>query len=425
MRAQLNAKPSIGVMDRCLVPLVRSRQLSYRIAHLRTGDPFFKVSNDYHPKPQQATIFSTFAPHIQRRSTSHYAEQPAPTKRSPKALFRSGRLSIPSTYTRQTQLVRLALTQADPQSERRDLMFTLSDGRKLGYSEFGDPNGTPVFYFHGYIGARTEAIDWHETAKLLGVRIISLDRPGMDLSSFHPNRRILDYPRDVRELARHLRISKYFVCGVSSGGPYAIACAYAIPKEELLGSGVVAGMGPWPMGTSKMMISSKFMFNAMKHAPLLWRWVIDKVYVPVFQDPNPKARTKFWKMTTKRMNDEDRAVLEQDKAVKVLLETAVEGFRQGSDGYMQEGELMTSNWGFRLEDVDSNKIILWYGTEDRNAPCDGGEFMAERLPNAEYVGFEGESHFTLVEKHCERILGELVSGQVVPSQSPHCNTIHD
>ena len=27
--------------------------------------------------------------------------------------------------------------------------FTLSDGRKLGYADYGDPNGKPVLYQHG------------------------------------------------------------------------------------------------------------------------------------------------------------------------------------------------------------------------------------------------------------------------------------
>ena len=31
-------------------------------------------------------------------------------------------------------------------------VLKLKDGRNLGYAEFGDLNGTPIFYFHGYVG---------------------------------------------------------------------------------------------------------------------------------------------------------------------------------------------------------------------------------------------------------------------------------
>ena len=40
-----------------------------------------------------------------------------------------------------------------------NLNMKLSDGRTLGFSECGDPNGYPVFFFHGTAGgARIGAI---------------------------------------------------------------------------------------------------------------------------------------------------------------------------------------------------------------------------------------------------------------------------
>lgn len=29
----------------------------------------------------------------------------------------------------------------------------LKDGRLLGFAEYGEPNGLPVFYFHGFPGS--------------------------------------------------------------------------------------------------------------------------------------------------------------------------------------------------------------------------------------------------------------------------------
>ena len=34
---------------------------------------------------------------------------------------------------------------------------TLPDGRKLGYADYGDPNGKPILYQHGIPGIRKEA----------------------------------------------------------------------------------------------------------------------------------------------------------------------------------------------------------------------------------------------------------------------------
>ena len=41
--------------------------------------------------------------------------------------------------------------------EKTTQFINLKDGRKLGYSEFGDINGIPIFHFHGYPGSRLEA----------------------------------------------------------------------------------------------------------------------------------------------------------------------------------------------------------------------------------------------------------------------------
>ena len=39
---------------------------------------------------------------------------------------------------------------------RAEGQFHLSDGRRLGYAEFGDPAGPVVLWFHGTLGARRQ-----------------------------------------------------------------------------------------------------------------------------------------------------------------------------------------------------------------------------------------------------------------------------
>jgi pimeloyl-ACP methyl ester carboxylesterase len=119
----------------------------------------------------------------------------------------------------------------------------LSDGRKLGFAEFGETQGEPVFYFHGFPGSRLEAKLAETMAKDSRVRFIGIDRPGFGLSDFKPKRAIVDWPNDVTELADSLGIDQFFILGVSGGGPYAAACAHQIP-DRLISVGIVCGMGP-------------------------------------------------------------------------------------------------------------------------------------------------------------------------------------
>ena len=50
----------------------------------------------------------------------------------------------------------------------------LSGGRTLAYLDIGDPEGRPVFYFHGSPGSRLEGLMYDERSQQLGIRMIVL-----------------------------------------------------------------------------------------------------------------------------------------------------------------------------------------------------------------------------------------------------------
>ena len=89
--------------------------------------------------------------------------------------------------------------------------FTLTDGRKLGYAQYGSLIGNAIFYLHGLPGSRAEGAYFHELGLELGARIIATDRPGYGLSSPHPGRTLLDFPKDLECLAKHLGLEEYAV----------------------------------------------------------------------------------------------------------------------------------------------------------------------------------------------------------------------
>lgn len=74
---------------------------------------------------------------------------------------------------------------------------------------------------------------------------------------------------------------------------------------------------------------------------------------------------------------------------------------------MHEAQLLTQDWGFRFEDVVYDRIRLWHGTHDANAPVRMIRYMVERLPHSDLNEFEGESHWTLA-RHLDKIVSDLV-----------------
>lgn len=98
-----------------------------------------------------------------------------------------------------------------PLTDESSSTFTLNDGRKLGYAQYGDLNGKPIFFFHGTPGSRIDGAFLHDKASKAGARIICIDRPGIGWSSPNPEGKVLDHVRDVERLAEFLGLEEYAV----------------------------------------------------------------------------------------------------------------------------------------------------------------------------------------------------------------------
>ena len=107
--------------------------------------------------------------------------------------------------------------------------ITLPDGRLLGYDEVGDPDGTPVLFFHGFGSSRVVRHPDDTIARTLGARVIAVARPGIGLSPRQPERRLTDWPLDVQRLMDHLGLERAAIVAWSGGGPYALATAWQMP----------------------------------------------------------------------------------------------------------------------------------------------------------------------------------------------------
>jgi pimeloyl-ACP methyl ester carboxylesterase len=117
------------------------------------------------------------------------------------------------------------------------------DGSRIAINEYGDAQGAPVFFCHGWPSSRMMAMITEDAARDLGVRIISPDRPGINESAFQTERKLLDWPRTLQQLATELGIEKFRVLGISGGAPYAFASAWALP-QQVEAIAVVSGAPP-------------------------------------------------------------------------------------------------------------------------------------------------------------------------------------
>lgn len=280
----------------------------------------------------------------------------------------------------------------------------LKDGRWLGYGIYGNPQGTPVFDFHGIPGSRGEARLIADYLSLDEVCLVGFDRPGYGRSSVKRGFRVRDLPEDVVQLANHLGFARFAGLGYSGGGPFALACAWQIP-ERLSALAIVSGVGPPEIGSAGMHESNRKKFNLAQRLPWLTRLLLRTAFSPLRRHPErlENQLQKIWQ----QMPEPDRLVLQDQRFAGGILQVTQDAILNGVSGWANEEVLMASPWGFDLSEVRCPNIMLWHGELDRNVPLAMGKAVAERLPvcRARFVAQEG--HISLLYHHGREIIEEL------------------
>ena len=291
----------------------------------------------------------------------------------------------------------IACTQDVPQTLPESGIQTcrLSDGRILSYADYGNAMGKPVFYFHGFPGSHQDIhlFGGAEIAEQLNIRLISVNRPGYGDSHGNQGRSLLDWPKDVTELAGHLELDSFSVLGYSGGGPFALACAFAMP-ERIIRIAVVSGMGPWDAPESR-----KGMAMTIPKAPKL---ILNGMIKTLEKKPE-----KIESNMKKNMPEADRLILEDQQISDAFMKTIRVGLKNGSDGALQDARIYKGEWGFELNQI-TQPIQLWHGVEDLNVKVETGQYVASQLPQCNPHFLADEGHVTLIFNHIDEIFHSLI-----------------
>jgi pimeloyl-ACP methyl ester carboxylesterase len=293
----------------------------------------------------------------------------------------------------------LPLATVDRDGERPETrLFTLRDGRHLAYTEWGSPDGAPIFFQHGMPGSRFERAAAQDLYRSLDVRVITPDRPGYGLSDAKPHRRLVDWPSDVVELADSLGIGRFSVVSVSGGGLYALACAALIP--ERLFSVVTTGC-PSSLDRAGALSGMPFTNRAGLWLEETMPWVIEGG--TTLLSSMIKGHTAFFVDEAEHSSPaEDQQVLLTPWVRQSIIETLSEAVRTGPQGYDDDLRILTSPWGFPPEKIRV-PVHLWHGDVDSVIPLRHAQYLATVIPGATLKICPGEAHM-LLWNHLPEIL---------------------
>lgn len=285
-------------------------------------------------------------------------------------------------------------------TENTSLFIKLKDGRNLGFAQYGDPDGQPVFYFHGLPGSRLEAGHLHEAAIANNIRLIGLDRPGMGLSSIAHKRSILSWVMDVEAFADSIGIDKFSIIGHSGGAPFVAACAYKIP-HRLTGAAIVSGMAPFenPEATASLASGQRMVNRIIKTIPWFANLMMKLIFIML-------NKPGMLKQMLKQMPEVDQLVFSDQENGMAIINATKEAFRIGVSGVSQEIILTLKPWGFNLKDINY-PVTVWQGGQDKQAPEMHAKLYARLIPDANLTIFKNEGHLSILKNHGKEILRSI------------------
>lgn len=290
------------------------------------------------------------------------------------------------------------------------LTVPLPDGRELDTLVGGDPDGTGLLFQHGTPGDATRYETWFSDAGTRGLRTVAYSRPGYANSTRHARRTVASATDDVTALLDHLGIGTFMTVGGSGGGPHAVACAARLP-DRCLASAALVTIAPWGSdgldwfaGMAQTNIDE--FGAALDGEDALREWMAAH---------GEEFRTITGPQIVSALGDAlppvDQAVATGEWADKQAAGIR-RGLEPGFDGWVDDDLAFAKPWGFDLETIRV-PVRIWQGELDRLVPWAHGQWLAERIPGAEFRLAKGHGHYSLGVANRTEILDDLMrAGQL-------------
>jgi pimeloyl-ACP methyl ester carboxylesterase len=267
-----------------------------------------------------------------------------------------------------------------------DARLVLPDGRALAYCEWGDPDGSPVVFFHGCPGSRAFAPQPGKT-RALGARVITFDRPGYGASDRREGREIGDTPSDVTELVDALGLERFAVFGFSVGGGHALACAVAMP-DRVTAIALASMPGPLdevPGAWDALADHYRPTAGVAREEPQRAARAIVRTMAPFAEDPLSYLGGGL---------PADRAVTHDPEHGPMLERDIREAFRHDAGGMADDLVALWRPWPFAVADAPAG-AWLWHGEHDTRAEPDY-RYLRRTLPGCRPRTWPDESHLGIV-----------------------------
>ena len=272
-------------------------------------------------------------------------------------------------------------------------------GHQYGYRVFG--SATPkhhAFFFHGMPVSRLDACILHQAAANHDVQIISVDRPGIGLSCYQPDRTVLSTARDFHELANVLGFGDcYSIIAHSFGCISASACGMQfLSSHGLKKVALVAPFAPnWMTGVDAR--AGRFLRRVVTDGAYgrnIFRLIRSGTHSRL-----PTSHLMIRLAAVQLLPAADREYADSELTVQSMGQCST----QGPHGPIRELQLGLYDWEFQLQQIEEgNRFKIWQGALDDFTPIDVGCFFAEGndcdagIKGSEICISECDAHYSIL-----------------------------
>lgn len=303
--------------------------------------------------------------------------------------------ALASSMQRNAPAARGTVTAA----ERR--LIALPDGRALALRDLGRPDGFPVFILHPAVQSSLMRPEEAAIAGECGVRLLSIERPGIGLSTFDPKGTYASFADDLAHAADALGIGRFAVLGWASGAPYALTAA----------SRLSARVTRLALATPRIRFRSDLapttqarqFFGGLRRHP----WLFEAV----FSIMRAKRSRRFFRPMIRNFletSEPDRLLFERDASlIECFTESLVEAIDVTHKGIVAELDFYARETPAEITGL-ARPAFVWHGAEDEMNSAEDVKRMLEGVPIEYFHVAPGHGHMVLFG-HFRDVLTKLVN----------------
>lgn len=284
-------------------------------------------------------------------------------------------------------------------AERRTVV--LPDGRLIALRDLGRPDGFPVFILHPVVQSSLMRPQEATMAGECGVRLISIERPGIGLSTRDPEGTYASFADDLAHVADALAISRFGLIGWASGAPYALTAA------SRLGERITRVVLATPRLNFRSDLEAttpmRQFFGGLRRHP----WIFETVF-SIMRAKRSRRLLRPMIRNFVETSEPDRRLFERDPAMlDCFTDSLIEALDRTHKGIVAELNFYAKETPPETSGI-ARPVLVWHGAEDEMNRVEDVRRMLAGVPVEAFHVAGGHGHMVLFT-HFRDVLAALAN----------------